>query len=39
MLLLLDHLVGAQQQRLWDGQAEHPRGLNVDGELSRLKTA
>jgi hypothetical protein len=30
---LLDHLIGAQQQRLWDRQAEGLGGLEVDDQL------
>ena len=29
----LDHLVGAREQRGWDGDAEHLRGLEVDDEF------
>jgi hypothetical protein len=30
---LFDHLVGAQQKRLWNCQPEHLGGLKVDNEL------
>jgi hypothetical protein len=30
---LLDHLVGAGEQRGWDGDAEHLRSLEVDDEF------
>ena len=30
---LLDHLVGAGEERGWDGQAECPGGLQVDHQL------
>src|SRR5271155_3841870 len=35
---LIDHLVSGGQQCLWDGDAERPRGLEVNGQfkLSRL---
>ena len=32
-LRLLDHLVRAQQQRLWDREPERLRGLQVDDQL------
>ena len=30
---LLDHLVGAADQRQWDGEAERPGGLEVEDHL------
>jgi hypothetical protein len=30
---LLDHIVGAAEQRRWHGEAEHPGGLGVDDQL------
>jgi hypothetical protein len=31
--VLLDHLVGGGQQRLWNGEAKRLGGLEVDGKL------
>ena len=30
---LFDHFIGAGEQRGWDGDADHPRGLEVDDEF------
>ena len=30
---LFDHLVGASEQRRWHGEAERPRGLEIDRQL------
>jgi len=34
---LLDHLVGAAEERKWDGEAERSRGLQVDKKLDLLR--
>jgi len=34
VLRLVDHLVGAADDRQWDSDAKRPRGFEVDGQLN-----
>jgi hypothetical protein len=36
-LALFDHLVGADEQRRWDGQVEHRGGLIVDNQFELVR--